>query len=102
MKKLKTKYAVFTNYNVCVGLLRRAWSLEDLFENLPKWVQRSLSHVQYRDEEGRMIQITHYFMEDQGMTIQECIDDWIENMEDQFDEEIHCMNPNDVMNRIIL
>lgn len=76
-KKKHIKFAVFCNQ--MIGHLRKAPSVAEVIEALPKRVQTYWSNIMYKDEEGRTINITREYLEEQGMTIEEIIQDHIEH-----------------------
>jgi hypothetical protein len=100
--KNKMKFGVFTVHSVIIAELRKAWSIDELLKILPQKTLKFWTHIQYKDSENRMIQITREYIDEQGMTVQECIDDWIEHMSSEFDESIMCMNGSDYRNPIYL
>lgn len=76
MKKPLIKFAVFCN-RIC-GEVKKAESIKDLIENrMTKKQKQFWSEVKYYDAQGRVIQITREFLDEQGMTIEDVISDWI-------------------------
>jgi hypothetical protein len=86
-------------FSVChsgliVGELFKAIDINDLLENrLPKRVLNNWEIISFVDSENRNINITKEFMDD-GMTLNEVIQDWIENGD--IDEPIIALNPNNL------
>jgi len=75
-RKKHVKFGVFCNQ--IVGHIRKAPSVAEVIEALPKRVKEYWSSIKYKDEEGRIISITREYLEDQGMSIQEIIEDHIQ------------------------
>ena len=84
MKKLQ-KFAVFCN--LTCGEWRKAKDINDLFNRMSKRQQTYWSHIQFKNEHGNTIQISREFLE-QGMSIEDCINDWQLYCSDLFDETI--------------
>ncbi len=73
-KTLKTKFAV-SNGN---GFheLRKAHSLSELIESLPKRLQRWGS-IEFRNEDGDRVVVDKAIMEDANWTLEEVMNDWL-------------------------
>ena len=83
------KFSINSGY--IIGELAYADSIEDLLENkLLKRQHRSWQTIQYRDEDDDIIEITREFLDDQGMTLDEVVNDW--KMHGQPEEEIEAIN----------
>ena len=88
-KKKHIKFAVFCNQ--MIGHIRKAPSVAEVIEALPKRVKTYWSSIQYKDEDGRTICITREFLEEQGMSIAEVIEDHLSFGDTK--EEILVLNP---------
>jgi len=88
-KKKHIKFAVFCNQ--MIGHIRKAPSVAEVIEALPKRVQTYWSSIKYKDEEGRTICITKEYLEEQGMTIAEVIQDHLQYGDT--DDNIMVLNP---------
>lgn len=72
------KFTIFKNQ--IVGVTKIAKDFKDLFENkFSKKEKEFWSHVQFKDSENRTIQITREFFEEQKMTFEQCVSDWLEH-----------------------
>jgi hypothetical protein len=86
MKKLKT-FAIFCN--ATFGQKVKEKYFEDLTKNrLNKKQEQLWSEIRFKDEEDRTITISREFL-DQGMTFEEVLQDYVENCEHLFEEEIY-------------
>jgi len=83
------KFGVFCNQ--MIGHIRKAPSPAEVIEALPKRVKNYWSSIKYKDEEGRTIVITRYYMDEQGMTLAEVIEDHISHGDTE--EDILVLNP---------
>lgn len=73
---MKTKFTIFKNQ--IIGVTKPAKDFTDLVENVMNKKEKEFwSHVQYKDDENRTIQITREFLEEQNMTFTECVEDWL-------------------------
>jgi len=88
-KKKHIKFAVFCNQ--MIGHIRKAPSVAEVIEALPKRVKTYWSSIKYKDEEGRTICITKEYLEEQGMTIAEIIQDHLDYGDT--DDGIMVLNP---------
>lgn len=84
------KFGVFCNQ--MIGHIRKAPSIEAVIKALPKKVKACWSSIKFIDGEGRTITITREYLEDQGMTILDVVEDWIEHGDTT--EEIMVLNPS--------
>ena len=75
-KKKHIKFAVFCNQ--MIGHIRKAPSVAEVIEALPKRVKTYWSNIQYKDEEGRTINISREYLQEQGMSIAEVIEDHLQ------------------------
>ena len=91
MKHLLTKFGVFCNQ--MIGQEVRAIDFQDLINNRMTNKQKAFwSNVMFKDSEGRTIQITREFFDEQLMTESQIVADWIEHGDTE--EEITVLNPN--------
>ena len=88
MKK-HIKFTIFCNR--MFGETKSSLSIDDLFNKMTKRHKEHWSEIKFKDEQGRTIQITREFLE-QGMTIEEIIEDWILNCQDRLKDEIFSIN----------
>ena len=87
----RTKNIKFTIFcNRMVGETKLAKSVEDLIEKMTKRHSNFWGVIKFKDEENRTISITREFMDDEGMTIEEIIEDHIEFGD--LEEDIHSIN----------
>ena len=90
MKKTKQKFVIFCTGNI-IGELRRAWDLDDLMATMIRRHNSLWSTIEWRDNDGRRVVLTRDFLIE-GMTVQECIDDWLTHAETaDFEEPIRFM-----------
>ena len=77
---MKTKLKAFEVFcNRVIGETVKANDIQDLFDNrLLKRQEKFWSTVEFVDNENRNITITRHFMDDDGMTLDEVIQDWID------------------------
>lgn len=77
MKPRLTKFAVFCNRTIAE--IVKAKDFDDLIENrMLKRQKEFWSSVNFKDDEDRTICITREFLDDQGMTFDEVVLDWLE------------------------
>ncbi len=80
------KFAVF-GHGRFIGEEFRAKDFADLINNrLPKRLNEWMC-IKFIDDQGRTISISSDFM-DEGMSFDECVDDWVQHMEDQHDDPV--------------
>jgi len=81
LKKQKTKLKSFSvcHSGLITGEFFKAKSVLNLMERLPKSVRNNWETISFVDSENRNICVTREFMENDGMTIEETINDWVEN-----------------------
>lgn len=89
MKKRLIKFAVFCN-RMC-GQEVRALDFDDLLENRMTKKQKTFwSNVQFKDSQGRTINIAREFIDEQGMSFDEVFHDWIDNAtQAELESKIH-------------
>jgi len=87
MKKLQ-KFAVFCN--LAYGEWRKAKDINDLFNRMSKRQLAYWSHIEFKDEQDNTIHISRWLLE-QGMSIEDCINDWKLHCSDQFNETIYAI-----------
>lgn len=76
---------------IAFGKIVYAEDIHDLLGNkMSKADRKTWELIKYRDEQGRVICITREFMDDQGMTLEEVIDDWLEHGVSE-DDDIACI-----------
>lgn len=71
------KFTIFKNQTV--GYTKYAKNFEDLKSKMTKKERLYWSHVQYKDEHGRTIQITREYLEEQKMSLKEVVQDWLQH-----------------------
>ena len=70
------KFTIFKNQ--IIGTSKYAKDFADLLENKFSNKEKIFwSHVQFKDSENRTIQITREYFEEQKMTFEECVNDWL-------------------------
>jgi len=76
-----------------VGETKRFFTLEECLENMTKRHKKFWSNIKWKDEEGRTISFSREFFEEQGMSKEEVIQDWLDNAteEELFDETIYSL-----------
>ncbi len=75
---MKTKFTIFKNQ--IAGVTKAAENFTDLLENvMTKKELEFWSHIQFKDSENRTIQITREYLEEQNMTFEDCVADWLAN-----------------------
>jgi len=90
MKHLLTPFGVFKNQ--IIGEEVRAIDFKDLLNNRMTNKQKEFwSNVMFKDCEGRTIQITREFFDEQLMSESEIVADWIEHGDTE--AEIRVLNP---------
>jgi hypothetical protein len=89
-KKTKlTKFAIFCNR--LIGVNKPAKDFDDLLNRMTKKERENWSEVRFKDEEGRTILITREFLE-QGMTLDEVIQDHLTHNPELLEQEILTIN----------
>lgn len=88
MKAKLIKFAVFKNQ--MFGEEVRAKDFDDLLNNrMTKRQRKFWSNVKFTDSKGRNINISREFLEEQRMTFDEIVDDFIEHCSEQFEDAIY-------------
>lgn len=91
MKNTLKPFAV-CHSGLIVGELIKAKDISDLIENrLSKKVSNNWEIISFVDSKNRSINVTKEFLEE-GMTLNEVIQDWIDNGD--IEEPVMALNPN--------
>ncbi len=90
-KKRQLKPFAISGGGLFFGEVFKAETVQSLLETLPKRWLKMWEVIQFVDDEDRNITVTREFIETQGMTIAECVADWIENGNTK--DEITALNP---------
>lgn len=88
---MKKKLNVFTVFcNRITGEKVKAKDFDDLIENrMSKRHKEFWSEVKFKDEDGETITINREFLDEQGMTFEEVVNDWKSfASEEELQEEI--------------
>ena len=91
-RKLKTAFTIFCNQ--MFGETKRFFTLEECLESMTKRHNKFWSNIKWKDEEGRTINFSREFFEEQGMSKEEIISDWLEHAskEELFEDTIYTIN----------
>jgi hypothetical protein len=74
------------------GETKRGSSIQDIIDRMTKRHKQFWSNIQYKDDEGRTINISRDFLEE-GMTIDEVIEDYITHSTDEdFEQNIYTIS----------
>ena len=73
MKTKKTEFVVFCNK--IIGESIKASSVQDAIDKMLKRQKEYWSTIEWRDEDGKRMVVTQEYL-DQGMTLEEIIEDW--------------------------
>lgn len=84
MRNLKKKFAVSIGG---LSQLRKAHSLSELIESLPKRL-KNWGSIEFRDEDGDRVVVDRAIMEDANWSLQEVIDDWKSNVGEEEKREL--------------
>jgi hypothetical protein len=89
----KLKSFAVCHTGLILGEVFKAIDIHDLIQNkLPKRVLERWEIISFVDSENRNISVTREYIDEDGMTIDEVIQDWIDN--GHTEEPILCLNPN--------
>jgi len=92
-KKKNKRFGVFLAGNM-IGEVAYAEDVHDLISNrmLKRW--NNWETIKYKDDDGKTVVVTRYFMDDDGMSVQEVIDDYYQNAtSEDFEDEIAVLDP---------
>lgn len=92
-KKKNKRFGVFLSGNM-IGEVAYAEDIHDLINNkmLKRW--SNWETIKYKDDDGKTVVVTRYFMDDDGMTVQEVIDDYYLNAtEFDLEDDIAVLDP---------